>query len=343
MIANKKSLRKVLSAALLGSALAILMAAPHAYAATATQTYDQWRSEQSTTTWPLEVSAHVTGSEEVPSNTSATTGNFYFLENANRTSAPFHLSVYNGHDVTGAHLHCGVAGSNGPVVVTLYDGGATSTNGALAHDTIVDTMIESAAGTCPTPIRNVSELYRAIDIGEVYVNVHTTAYPNGEVRAQLPRPVNAFSGSGSQNYQNYYIDSNSNENQVSGRYLGSDGNWYMWSVGAAGSDPTHNDGSAYGDQDTRGTYDRNSENRTWQGRQKEWRNTDKNKWSSDHRSWGDGSDEADGDDGEEDEWSRGWSDDNSDNSRYDSQDYSRGDRTRSWGSNSSRSTRNDNE
>ncbi len=35
-----------------------------------------------------------------------------------------------------------------------------------------------------------NELLRAIRAGSTYVNVHTTGYPGGEIRAQIDRPGN---------------------------------------------------------------------------------------------------------------------------------------------------------
>lgn len=117
--------------------------------------------------------ANLNGSQEVPSRSTNAYGNFS-LTSPDNASATYTLNVYNAtSSVTGAHIHCGAPGQNGPVVVPLNSSG-----------TITDSSIQDQTN-CPTPIHDVDDLKQAIRNGHAYVNVHTTTYPDGEIRGNL--------------------------------------------------------------------------------------------------------------------------------------------------------------
>jgi CHRD domain-containing protein len=98
----------------------------------------------------------------------------------------FELEVGHIADVTAAHLHFGVTGVNGPVLVTLF-AGLVSVPGdedkRIAGGTITDADLTGANG-----IDSIAELVAAVLSGDVYVNVHTLANPTGELRGQLIDP-----------------------------------------------------------------------------------------------------------------------------------------------------------
>lgn len=103
----------------------------------------------------------------------------------------FVLNVQRGVDVTQAHLHCGLPGQNGPVVVflaPLNEQGA-DVNGLLARGTRTNADIVAGAAQCEEligrPVRNIASLAAAAFVGLIYANVHTVANPAGEVRGQL--------------------------------------------------------------------------------------------------------------------------------------------------------------
>ena len=103
------------------------------------------------------------------------------------TSAEVELSVRDLVDVQGAHIHCGGAGENGPILVDF----GVLLSGAVDGD-IVDTTIHNAdiaAVDCAPllgfPVNNIASLRRAAAEGLLYMNVHTTAFPTGEIRGQL--------------------------------------------------------------------------------------------------------------------------------------------------------------
>lgn len=66
---------------------------------------------------------------------------------------------------TAAHIHEGAPGQNGPVIIPLTKSGDT--------------------WKVPDNAKLTDAQYQAFKAGNLYVNVHTKAHPNGEVRAQL--------------------------------------------------------------------------------------------------------------------------------------------------------------
>lgn len=151
---------------------------------------------------------HLTGDEEVftPAAGSTATpadsraqGQAIFRVNASGTAVDFRLIASNIDNAFMAHIHCGAAGTNGPIRMWLHPvvgaaapvGGAPLTpgpqNGVLASGRFNPTGI-----TCP----DGTPLLTAIRNGGTYVNVHTNDgagsantgpgdFPGGEIRGQI--------------------------------------------------------------------------------------------------------------------------------------------------------------
>ena len=106
----------------------------------------------------------LTGAQEVPANTSTASGS------SNIRVAPDRSVTggvrYTGMVATVAHIHEAPVGANGPVIVPLVQTAAG--------------MFAVPAGTVLTPPQ-----YASYQAGNLYVNVHSAAYPAGEIRAQL--------------------------------------------------------------------------------------------------------------------------------------------------------------
>lgn len=119
-----------------------------------------------------------------------TTASIRLTFNRALSQAEFRLRVRNGVAITQAHLHCGRAGENGPVVVFLFgpDGGV-DVNGTLESGTLTNTGITEVGADCVPnigrPINNIASLLSAILDGLVYANVHSVANPPGVVRGQI--------------------------------------------------------------------------------------------------------------------------------------------------------------
>jgi hypothetical protein len=147
-------------------------------------------------TGELECRARLSGANEVPPLVTNTTGRANVEFNEALTEATFKLRVFVGEQLTQAHIHCGVAGVNGPIVAFLAGlfGNSTSqnvdgtwvNNATLTSDIVVVREQGTEPNQCPhravSTIADIAELARN---GQAYVNAHTKANPGGEVRGQL--------------------------------------------------------------------------------------------------------------------------------------------------------------
>jgi len=129
-------------------------------------------------------SASLSGANEVPSVVTPATGQAVFSTNAAETEITYSLSASNfAHDVSAAHVHCAPAGANGPVGITLFSG-SFSGSGLIAADVITAPNAGNGCGWV-----NLSLAIAAMESGNTYVNVHTTAasggVPSGEIRGQI--------------------------------------------------------------------------------------------------------------------------------------------------------------
>ncbi|MDQ6668856.1 MAG: CHRD domain-containing protein [Thermoproteota archaeon] len=124
--------------------------------------------------------AKLIGKNEVPPKDTKATGIAEFtVTGANSMS--YKVTVTNMEKVTAAHIHKGKVGENGPVIVSLFKTGSPSatTNGTLLQGNITSAKLEG-----PLAGKQLSDLINLLNNREAYVNVHTQANPNGEIRGQ---------------------------------------------------------------------------------------------------------------------------------------------------------------
>jgi CHRD domain len=122
--------------------------------------------------------APMSGDEEVPPVVTQGTGVATFKVRAEGLA--FKVNVANIDNVIAAHIHCGAVGVNGPVGVTLFRGGPATVNGTLAGGVITAPDLGNACGWT-----DLAAVVAALEGGDTYVNVHTTAHPGGEIRGQI--------------------------------------------------------------------------------------------------------------------------------------------------------------
>ncbi|GAA0244081.1 CHRD domain-containing protein [Haladaptatus pallidirubidus] len=100
----------------------------------------------------------------------------------------FVVLVTEIENVTQAHIHRGAVGEDGPVVVWLYPGPKRTNPQLVAgrFDGVLSSGQFSAADFVgPLEGEPLDALVTAIEDGNAYVNVHTEANPDGEIRGQL--------------------------------------------------------------------------------------------------------------------------------------------------------------
>jgi hypothetical protein len=142
--------------------------------AAATQTADANSANRNYT-------AHLTGDQEVPVVATTATGQAKYQLSKDGTSLSYKLIVANIQTtVLFGHLHLGAAGTNGGVVVDLVGRTGPSPQGVIAEGTITRAQLKGALAGQP-----LSALVAAMDAGNVYTNVHSTANPGGEIRGQV--------------------------------------------------------------------------------------------------------------------------------------------------------------
>ena len=114
--------------------------------------------------------AWIDGDQEVPAVSTPAMGVGDFKLNTTFDTLWYHVVMNDLSGVaTGAHFHSGSVGTPGGVVLDLTD----SINGNMISG--------MATGSTITPL--ISDMLK----GELYINVHTAANPNGEIRGQIYR------------------------------------------------------------------------------------------------------------------------------------------------------------
>lgn len=124
--------------------------------------------------------ASLTGSAEVPPQTTNATGTARFTVNG--PALDYTLNVQNITGAIAAHIHTGAAGTNGPPIVFLFQQaapGATVSAGALAAGSVDAADMIATAGV------SYDSMLSLIRRGNAYVNVHTVGKPAGEIRGQI--------------------------------------------------------------------------------------------------------------------------------------------------------------
>jgi Cu/Zn superoxide dismutase len=146
-------------------------------------------SSSTPTSSDKEFSARLTASKEVPPVDTDATGRIRLVAKS-QDALDYQISLSNLNGVvTGAHIHRGSTGTNGPVVANLNIGGAFASasagDGSASASTSSGGTITSSDLKGPLAGKHVSDLIKLIEDGNAYANVHTRQHPNGEIRGQL--------------------------------------------------------------------------------------------------------------------------------------------------------------
>jgi hypothetical protein len=160
---------------------------------------------------------HLSGDQEVftPSTPEGPTpadshaqGQAHFTVSNDGTSVDYKLMASNINNAFMAHIHCGVPGSNGPIVVWLYPStepvpgpqGGGRHDGVLAEGTFTaaNVIARPDSASCPGGVASLADVLAKIKASGTYVNVHTSDgnatpnegpgdFPGGEIRGQLDK------------------------------------------------------------------------------------------------------------------------------------------------------------
>jgi hypothetical protein len=136
------------------------------------------------TTNPASFAATLNAADATPPTTSTATGAATLVFDGDAT-VQYTIDVTNLADATAAHIHSGAPGSNGDVRVTLFTGQATGGGTGTASPPMTGQL---ATGTfTASDVQGISfeTLVEEMRAGNAYVDVHTMASPDGEIRGQI--------------------------------------------------------------------------------------------------------------------------------------------------------------
>ncbi len=142
-----------------------------------------------------EFKALLSGFEEVPAVSTDANGEFRARISNDESSISYELNYSDLQgNITQAHIHFAQAGVNGGVAVWLCSNLASpptpvGVQPCAASPGSVSGMITAGDVVGPggqgISAGEFDELLRAIRAGKTYVNVHTSAFPGGEIRGQI--------------------------------------------------------------------------------------------------------------------------------------------------------------
>ena len=123
--------------------------------------------------------AKLNGKEEVPPNESPASGSAWIkITNDN---IEYEVNVTDIDKANAAHIHLGESGKNGPIILTLFkDEPTEQKTGKLGEANVTASNLEG-----PMKGKTTADLVEAMKNGTTYVNVHSTDFPDGEMRGQL--------------------------------------------------------------------------------------------------------------------------------------------------------------
>lgn len=117
--------------------------------------------------------ATLSGSQEVPANNSQATGTFKGTYNRDTKRLSYSIT-FGGVEPTGMHFHKGAVGVAGPIEVAINPGSDPySGDNPFRSPMSGNTQALSAAQEAD------------LLAGNWYINIHSSQYPDGEIRAQI--------------------------------------------------------------------------------------------------------------------------------------------------------------
>ncbi len=131
---------------------------------------------------PHTFKAYLSGKQVVPSVMTQAKGEAVFKLEKDGTELAYTLKDTGIENVTSAHIHFGYKGKNGAPVINLFTGPKKEGkfSGVLSRGMITAKDLHGSLQG-----KTISDVVKMIKDGELYVNVHTDKYPDGEIRGQI--------------------------------------------------------------------------------------------------------------------------------------------------------------
>lgn len=132
--------------------------------------------------------------EVPPIENSTALGGIALVYNEASDAILWAMDIFNPEmwELTAAHIHCGNVGENGPVLVPLLTDLADSSTemgfaGAISQNNILPPQ---EGDDCSSSYENVLDIWVALAAGlGLYVNVHSTETPSGELRGDAAAAI----------------------------------------------------------------------------------------------------------------------------------------------------------
>jgi len=122
------------------------------------------------------------GGNEVPGVLTGAVGTGTVSVNLATQVVTYRIDVYNlPVGATASHFHVGAQGVAGPVVVNFTVPAGISNDFAISGTASATDLVPRAA----QGINSWEDFMQALMLGNVYMNVHSTANPGGEIRGQV--------------------------------------------------------------------------------------------------------------------------------------------------------------
>jgi hypothetical protein len=124
------------------------------------------------------------GLAQVPPVASVGRGLAIYLITEDSATVHYSVEVLDvSSTITAAHIHLGHAGQNGDVVANLC--GAGSAPPCAPQGVIATGTLNASSLVGPLAGHPLGDLVVAMTSGGAYTNVHTSNFPNGEIRGQV--------------------------------------------------------------------------------------------------------------------------------------------------------------
>ncbi len=124
----------------------------------------------------------LSASNEVPARGTAANGRAQYVSDG--TTVHYTIEVDDIVNITAAHIHSAAAGVNGPIRVFFYGNGSPNPGPAITF-TDRGILVEGSFTAANVTGVSFSDLLNQMRTGQCYTNVHTQAFPGGEMRGQV--------------------------------------------------------------------------------------------------------------------------------------------------------------